>query len=69
MVHVPGMDVVVLADTNVEAACEAYVAAGIEREAIVAASAPGPAMDGCVLESVSSPAGTRWRLNWTAWTS
>jgi len=45
MAHVPGMDVVVLADSNVEAACEAYVAAGIEREAIVEASAPGPAMD------------------------
>ena len=43
--HVPGMQVNVLADANVPAAWEAFLATGVAREAIVEASAPGAAMD------------------------
>jgi len=43
--HVPGMEVTVLADTDTRAAWEAFIATGVEREDIVEASAPGPAMD------------------------
>jgi predicted homoserine dehydrogenase-like protein len=43
--HVPGMEVNVLADTDTRAAWEAFTATGLEREDIVEASAPGPAMD------------------------
>jgi predicted homoserine dehydrogenase-like protein len=43
--HVPGMSVNVLADTDTRAAWEAFAASGVEREDIVEASAPGPAMD------------------------
>jgi len=43
--HVPGMEVTVLADTDTRAAWEAFLATGVEREDIVEASAPGPAMD------------------------
>jgi predicted homoserine dehydrogenase-like protein len=43
--HVPGMEVNVLADTDTRAAWEAFIATGVEREDIVEASAPGPAMD------------------------
>jgi predicted homoserine dehydrogenase-like protein len=40
-----GMEVTVLADADTEAAWKAFLAAGIDRESIVEASAPGPAMD------------------------
>ncbi len=43
--HVPGMEVTVLADADTRAAWDVFVAAGVAREAIVEASAPGPAMD------------------------
>lgn len=43
--HVPGMEVAVLADADVAAAREAFVAAGVERGRIAEASAQGPAMD------------------------
>ena len=43
--HVPGMEITVLADTDTRAAWEAFIATGVEREDIVEASAPGPAMD------------------------
>jgi predicted homoserine dehydrogenase-like protein len=43
--HIPGMTVNVLADADVQAACEAFLAVGISREDIVEASKPGPAMD------------------------
>ena len=43
--HVPGMDVVVLADSDTAAAADAFLASGIDRGDIVEASAPGPAMD------------------------
>ena len=43
--HVPGMMVNVLADTDTRAAWEAFTATGIEREDIVEANTPGPAMD------------------------
>jgi predicted homoserine dehydrogenase-like protein len=43
--HVPGMEVVVLADADTRAAWEAFVSTGVEKENIVEATAPGPAMD------------------------
>jgi predicted homoserine dehydrogenase-like protein len=43
--HVPGMQVVVLADVDTGRAWEALMATGVEREHIVEAGAPGPAMD------------------------
>ncbi|HID87066.1 MAG TPA: NAD(P)-dependent oxidoreductase, partial [Anaerolineae bacterium] len=43
--HVPGMEVVVLADANTGAAREAFIASGVELEHIVETHAPGPAMD------------------------
>ncbi len=43
--HVPGMTVNVLADPDVAAARHAFIAAGVSADAIVEASAPGPAMD------------------------
>lgn len=43
--HVPGMEVSVLADADTRAAWQTLIATGIEPEAIVEASAPGPAMD------------------------
>ena len=45
VVHVPGMEVTVLADADTRAAWEAFTATGVEREDIVEASAPGLAMD------------------------
>jgi predicted homoserine dehydrogenase-like protein len=43
--HVPGMEVVVLADADTRAAWEAFASTGVEKENIVEAEAPGPAMD------------------------
>jgi predicted homoserine dehydrogenase-like protein len=43
--HVPGMEVVVLADADTRAAWDALMATGVERDRIVEADAPGPAMD------------------------
>jgi predicted homoserine dehydrogenase-like protein len=43
--HVPGMKVTVLADADTRATWEAFLATGVEREDIVEANAPGPAMD------------------------
>lgn len=43
--HMPGMEVTVLADTDTRAAREAFIASGVEREKIVEASTPSPAMD------------------------
>jgi len=43
--HMPGMAVTVLADVDVGAAYEAFIATGIHPADIVEASAPGPAMD------------------------
>ena len=45
MAHVPGMVVNALASANVAEARAAFIAAGVAPEAIVEASAPGPAMD------------------------
>jgi predicted homoserine dehydrogenase-like protein len=43
--HVPGIEVWVLADADTRAAWEAFLATGVERDDIVEASQPGPAMD------------------------
>jgi predicted homoserine dehydrogenase-like protein len=43
--QVPGMEVVVLADADTEAAWDTFRATGVERDNIVEANAPGPAMD------------------------
>jgi predicted homoserine dehydrogenase-like protein len=43
--HVPGMEVNVLADVDTRAAWEAFIAAGVDKDDIVEASRPGPAMD------------------------
>jgi predicted homoserine dehydrogenase-like protein len=43
--HVPGMEVIVLADADRGAAWEAYTATGVKRDDIAEADAPGPAMD------------------------
>jgi len=43
--YVPGMEVTVLADSDTRTAWEAFIASGVERENIVEANAPGPAMD------------------------
>jgi predicted homoserine dehydrogenase-like protein len=43
--HVPGMEVTVLADSDTRSAWEATMAAGVRRDDIVEADAPGPAMD------------------------
>jgi predicted homoserine dehydrogenase-like protein len=43
--HMPGMEVVVLADADTRAAWEAYTATGVKRDDIAEADAPGPAMD------------------------
>jgi len=43
--HVPGMEVVLLADADTQAAWEAFLATGVDRGRIVEANAPGPAMD------------------------
>jgi predicted homoserine dehydrogenase-like protein len=43
--HVPGMDVTVLADADIGAAREAFVAIGVKPDYIIEANAPGPAMD------------------------
>lgn len=43
MAHVPGMEVVVLADPDVAAARQAFLDAGVPAEAIVEAAQPGPA--------------------------
>jgi predicted homoserine dehydrogenase-like protein len=45
MAHVPGMAVVVLADENVSAACDAFVLSGVPSEQIVEAATPGRAAD------------------------
>ncbi len=45
MKHVPGMELVVLVDSDPKAAAEAFLAAGYGRDEIVEASAPGLAMD------------------------
>jgi len=43
--HVPGMEVVLLADSDTRAAWEAFLASGVERENIVEADMVGPATD------------------------
>jgi len=43
--HVPGMEVTVLADADTCTAWEAFTATGVERDGIIEANAPGPAMD------------------------
>jgi predicted homoserine dehydrogenase-like protein len=43
--HVPGMEVVVLADADTRAAWEAYMATGVQQDDIVEADASGPVMD------------------------
>ena len=43
--HVPGMEVVVLADADKRAAWETFLATNLERDDIVEADSPGPAMD------------------------
>lgn len=43
--HVPGMEVVVLADADTQAAWDAFIATGVPHGGIVEASAPGPAID------------------------
>jgi len=43
--HVPGMEVALLADEDVAAARRALLAGGVPEDAIVEASAPGPAVD------------------------
>jgi predicted homoserine dehydrogenase-like protein len=45
MRYVPGMEVTVLGDPEVESARAAFVAAGIAPDRIVETDAPGPAMD------------------------
>lgn len=45
MAHVPGMEVVVLADTDTGAAWQAFLASGVDRDNIVETGAVGPAMD------------------------
>jgi predicted homoserine dehydrogenase-like protein len=45
VVHVPGMEVVVLADADTRAAWETFASTGVDKENIVEADAPGPAMD------------------------
>lgn len=43
--HVPGMEVAVLADADVQAARQSFFAAGVPSEQIIECSAAGPAMD------------------------
>jgi predicted homoserine dehydrogenase-like protein len=43
--HVPGMEVTVLADINTRAAWEVFTSTGVDKENIVEADVPGPAMD------------------------
>jgi predicted homoserine dehydrogenase-like protein len=45
MAHVPGMELVILADANIGAAREAFLQSGIPAGRIVEATAPGPAAD------------------------
>ncbi|HET6445142.1 MAG TPA: Gfo/Idh/MocA family oxidoreductase [candidate division Zixibacteria bacterium] len=45
MARVPGMELVVLADADLEAARNAFLATGISEEMVVEASSPGPATD------------------------
>ncbi len=45
MKHVPGMDVSVLADANIESAWNAFIRTGVPPEDIIEASAAGPATD------------------------
>jgi predicted homoserine dehydrogenase-like protein len=45
MAHVPGMELAILADENIDAACQAFLKSGILGESIVEAAAPGPATD------------------------
>lgn len=45
MKHVPGMEVVTLADADTAAAWKSFLASGLPREAIVEAASVGPAMD------------------------
>jgi predicted homoserine dehydrogenase-like protein len=45
MAHVPGMDVLVLADEDTQAARQAFIASGIDNEDIIEAVRPGTAMD------------------------
>jgi predicted homoserine dehydrogenase-like protein len=45
MTHVPGMDVLVLADEDTQAARQALIASGIDDEDIIEAVRPGTAMD------------------------
>ena len=45
MKYVPGMEVIILADRNVQAAREAFLNTGIPAKSIVEAGAVGPAMD------------------------
>jgi predicted homoserine dehydrogenase-like protein len=43
--HVPGMEVAVLADADTRTAWEAFTSTGVEKEDIVEADSPGPAVD------------------------
>ena len=45
MKRVPGMELVILVDDNIQAATDAFLAAGYGRDELVEANAPGPAMD------------------------
>ncbi|MEZ4589837.1 MAG: hypothetical protein R3D55_01645 [Chloroflexota bacterium] len=45
MAHVPGMELSVLVDADLQAACEAFTATGLARGDIVEATQVGPAMD------------------------
>jgi len=45
MAHGPGMELSILANKNLEEACQAYLATGLSREMIVEAHSPGAAQD------------------------
>ena len=45
MAHVPGMELSVLVDADLQAACEAFTATGLDRGDVVEAVQVGPAMD------------------------
>lgn len=45
MGHVPGMELSVLVDADLQAACEAFTATGLDRGDVVEAARVGPAMD------------------------
>lgn len=45
MAHVPGMELSVLVDADLQAACDAFTATGLDRGDVVEAARVGPAMD------------------------